>query len=146
MLLETARGTYEISTDPDRLDVPAIHAALDVTYWAAGRPLEIVERSIAASLNFGLYAPDGSQAGFTRVVTDRATFAWVCDVYVLDEHRGLGLGKALMAAVTTHPEISGVRRMMLATRDAHGLYQQYGFEPLDEPGRFMGRRPASGDT
>lgn len=146
MLVETPRGAYEISTDPERLDVAAIHAALDRTYWAAGRPLDTVLRSIAGSLNFGLYAPDGAQVGFTRVITDRATFAWVCDVYVLEEHRGLALGKALMEAVTTHPDLQGLRRMMLATADAHGLYAQFGFEPLDEPSLFMGRRSQAGDT
>jgi GNAT superfamily N-acetyltransferase len=139
MLLETPRGNYEISTDPDRLDIGAIHAALDASYWAAGRPLDTIRRSIAGSLNFGLYAPDGAQVGFARIITDRATFAWLCDVYVLEEHRGLALGKALMEAIVTHPELQGLRRMMLVTADAHGLYAQYGFEPLDGPSRFMSR-------
>jgi len=139
MQIPTSRGTYTISTDPDRLDVPAIHTALDRTYWAAGRPLETVRRSIEGSLNFGLFDPVGAQVGFTRVVTDRATFAWVCDVYVLEEHRGLELGKALMRAVVEHPELQGLRRMMLATNDAHGLYAQFGFVPLDRPELFMAR-------
>jgi GNAT superfamily N-acetyltransferase len=137
--LDTPRGTYEISTDPERMDVVAIHAALDRTYWAAGRPLETVRRSIAGSLNFGLFDPSGAQVGFSRVITDRATFAWLCDVYVLEEHRGLQLGKALMAAVTSHPDLQDLRRMMLATADAHGLYAQFGFEPLEQPGHFMAR-------
>lgn len=139
MQIPTARGTYTISTDLERLDVTAIHAALDRTYWAAGRPLETVRRSLEGSMNFGLFDPDGAQVGFTRVVTDRATFAWICDVYVLEEHRGLELGKALMRAVVEHPELQGLRRMMLATADAHGLYAQYGFVPLDRPERFMMR-------
>lgn len=139
MDIATGRGVYEIHTDADRMDVVAIHAALDKTYWAAGRPLHVVERSIAGSLNFGLFDPSGAQVGFTRVITDRATFAWICDVYVLEDHRGLALGKALMAAVIDHPDLQGMRRMMLATADAHGLYAQYGFEPLDAPERFMAR-------
>ena len=140
--LPTTRGTYSITTDADRMDAVAIHAALDQTYWAAGRPLHVVERSIAGSVNFGLFDPAGAQVGFTRVVTDHATFAWICDVYVLEAHRGLALGKALMAAVIDHPDLQGIRRMMLATADAHGLYAQYGFEPLDQPERFMARARA----
>jgi GNAT superfamily N-acetyltransferase len=137
-LLATSRGTFEISTDPARLDVGVIHGYLSRSYWAADRPRSVVERSIAGSLVFGLFDPSGAQAGFARIVTDRATFAWLCDVFVLEDHRGLGLGTALVAAVLAHPDLEGVR-MMLGTRDAHGLYARYGFEVVDIPDRFMYR-------
>lgn len=127
----------EIDTDPARLDIPLIHEFLSTqAYWAVGRPLEHVRRAIANSLNFGAYE-DGRQVGFTRVVTDRATFAWVCDVFVLESHRGQGISKRLMEAVVAHPELQGLRRILLATRDAHELYRRYGFRELPQPGRWM---------
>ena len=126
-----------IDTDPARLDVGLIHEFLSQrAYWALGRTREQVERSIANSLNFGAYE-GGRQVGFARVVTDRATFAWVCDVFVLESHRGQGISKQLMTAVVEHPELQGLRRMVLATRDAHGLYRQSGFEALPHPERWM---------
>ncbi|MCB2406953.1 GNAT family N-acetyltransferase [Hymenobacter lucidus] len=129
---------FTISTDPARLDVAAIHRYLaQESYWAANIPLATVERAIAHSLNFGLYAPDGRLAGFARVVTDYATFAWLCDVFVLAEFRGQGLSKWLMSSVWAHPELQGLRRKMLATLDAHGLYTQFGFGPLPTPERFL---------
>lgn len=135
--MEWRRGEYEISNDPARLDVAAIHDFLsNQAYWSPGVPLEIVRRAIAGSLNFGLYSADGRQVGFTRVVTDHATFAWICDVYVLPEHRGQGLSKWLMATVNAHPDLQGLRRWLLATSDAHGLYAQFGFTPADA-GRMM---------
>jgi GNAT superfamily N-acetyltransferase len=119
---------YEISTDASRLDVAAIHAYLARSYWSPGIPFEIVARAVRHSLCFGAYErTSGKQVGFARVVTDHATFAYLCDVYVLEEHRGQGLGKTLMAAAMAHPALSGARRVMLATRDAHGLYRQNGF-------------------
>jgi ribosomal protein S18 acetylase RimI-like enzyme len=121
-------GTYEISTDASRLDIEAIHAYLTRSYWSPGIPREIVERAVRNSLCFGAFVKTtGAQAGFTRVVTDHATFAYLCDVYVLEAHRGHGLGKAMMRAAMAHPALAGARRVMLATRDAHGLYRQYGF-------------------
>lgn len=136
-------GGYQLSTDHGRLDLPVIADFLsNESYWAKGRPTETVSRSIERSLVFGLYDPAGSQAGLTRVVGDGATFAWVCDVFILPEHRGHGLGKAMLAAVFTHPEVAPVRRLMLATADAHGLYARYGFTNLVEPGRWMERRSA----
>jgi GNAT superfamily N-acetyltransferase len=133
------RGEYEISTDPARLDLAVTHRFLsEEAYWSPGVPLDIVRRAIEASINFGLYR-DGAQVGFTRVVSDRATFAWICDVFVLPEHRGRGLSKWLMECVTTHPELQGLRRWMLATRDAHGLYRQYGFTDLHDATKFMER-------
>lgn len=127
---------YEITTDPTRLDAGAIHAFLAQSYWSHGIPRAVVERAIAGSLCFGVLA-DGAQVGFARVVTDRATFAYLADVYVLEAHRGRGLAKRLMEAVLAHPELQGLRRMMLATRDAHSLYAQFGFVPLSAPDRLM---------
>ena len=123
-----APGAYEISTDPARLDVSAIHAYLVRAYWSPGIPYSTVENAVRNSLCFGLYEKQGGrQVGLARVVTDHATFAYVCDVYVLEDHRGRGLGKLLMRTVTAHPALKGARRAMLGTRDAHGLYRQFGF-------------------
>jgi ribosomal protein S18 acetylase RimI-like enzyme len=119
---------YEISTDPARLDVAAIHAYLTRSYWAPGIPIGIVERALRHSLCFGVYeSAGGAQVGLARVVTDYATFAYLCDVYVLEEHRGFGLAKRMMRELMAHPALSGARRVMLATRDAHGLYAKFGF-------------------
>jgi len=138
---EARRGPYAISTDPARLDVDAIHAYLARSYWAPGIPREIVARSLEASLCFGLYHGE-AQVGLARVVTDRATYAYLCDVYVLEEHRGRGLGKWLVAEVLAHPALQGLRRFALATRDAHGLYRPFGFAPLANPGNHLEiRRP-----
>lgn len=141
VLIPTARGEYRISDDSALLQLAVVQEYLARSYWAAERPAEVVERSIAGSLCFGLYAPGGAQAGFARVVTDRATTAWLCDVFVLEEHRGAELGKALVEAVLGHPDLEGLR-VLLATRDAHGLYSRYGFGPIAEPGRWM-LRPAA---
>lgn len=127
---------YVISTDPERLQPDAVCEDLGRTYWAADRPWEVVKRSLRESLCFGLYH-DGRQVGLARVVTDRATFAWLCDVYVSEDHRGHGLGKRLVEAVVAHPDLAGLRRILLATRDAHGLYSQYGFKALEAPGHWM---------
>jgi GNAT superfamily N-acetyltransferase len=134
--VEWRRGGYEISTDPQRLDLDLTHRFLsEEAYWSPGVPREVVQRAIDGSIVFGLYH-DGKQVGMTRVVTDRATFAWVCDVFVLADERGKGLGKWLMECVKSHPDLQGLRRWLLATSDAHGLYAQYGFTPVD-PQRFM---------
>lgn len=129
-------SAYEISTDPARLDVDAIHAFLTQSYWSPGIPRATVARAIANSLCFGVFS-QGQQVGFARVVTDKTTFAYLCDVYVLEAHRGHGLSKQLMSHVMKHPDLQGLRRMMLATRDAHGLYSQYGFTALGAPDRIM---------
>lgn len=129
---------YLISDDPARLDISLIHRFIAASYWAPGRPRELVERSIAGSLCMGLYGPAG-QAGFARVVTDRTLLAWLCDVFVLPEARGRGLGKALIGATLDHPELRGVRRWVLLTRDAHALYARFGFAPLDDPAPVMVR-------
>jgi GNAT superfamily N-acetyltransferase len=135
---ERRRGVYTISTEPARLDLDAIYGYLSRSYWAAGRPREMVARSLRNSLCFGLYHGD-AQAGLARVVSDYATFAWLADVFVLEEHRGQGLAKWLIGNVVAHPELAGVPRFLLATRDAHGLYSQFGFAPLPTPERMMGR-------
>ena len=127
---------YEISTDRARLDIDAIHAFLTQSYWSPGIPRATVERAIANSLCFGAFW-QGQQVGFARVVTDRTTFAYLCDVYVLDAHRGRGLAQQMMTHVVQHPDLQGLRRMMLATRDAHGLYAKYGFKPLAAPDLIM---------
>ena len=132
--------TYDISADPTRLDVALIHRWLsEQSYWAKGVPREIVERSIEGSLCFGIYHQTQGQVGFARVVSDKATFAYLADVFVLDAHRGQGLSKRLMQAVMDHPDLQGLRRWLLATGDAHGLYAQFGFVPLAKPERIMER-------
>ena len=129
---------YEISTNRARLDLRAIHAYLVRSYWSPGIPLEIVERAVRNSLCFGVYeTASGAQVGFTRVVTDYATFAYLCDVYVLEEHRGRGLSKWMMREVMAHPALAGARRAMLATRDAHGLYERSGFVVAGKAGNLM---------
>ena len=137
-LLETHRDNFTISTDLDRLDVDAITDMLSRAYWAQGRTREMVARYLQHSLTFGLY--DGPrQIGLARVVSDYTTFAWLCDVFIHKDYRGHGLGKWLMETVHSHPDLQDVRRWMLATRDAHGLYSQFGWVPLDPPERWMMR-------
>lgn len=132
---------YEISTDRARLDVALIHRWLsEDSYWAKGVPRDVVERSIENALCFGIYDGNGAQVGFARVITDKATFAYLADVFVLEAHRGKGLSKTLMAEILAHPELQDLRRWLLATWDAHGLYAQFGFTPLDRPERIMERR------
>ena len=141
--MEWRRGAYEISTERDRLDYALIHKFLsESSYWATGRSIETVRRSIEHSLPFGLYH-DGLQTGFARVVTDYATIAWIADVFIVEPHRGLGLGSWLMEIVMAHPELQGFRRWALATKDAHGLYEKLGFTPLRWPERWM-ERPGDG--
>jgi GNAT superfamily N-acetyltransferase len=129
---------YEISTDPARLDIGAMHAYLTRSYWSPGIPFATVERAARHSLCFGLYArSNGDQVGLARVVTDHATFAYLCDVYVLEAHRGRGLAKFMMRTVMAHPALAGARRTMLGTRDAHGLYAQFGFRAPPNDGVLM---------
>jgi GNAT superfamily N-acetyltransferase len=136
VFVEDRRDNFLISTDPSRLDVRAIHAYLDRSYWAAGIPMDVLERAIRGSLCFGLYDGD-RQIGFARTVTDRATFAYLADVYVLESYRGQGLAKWMMRVIMAHPDLQGLRRFALATKDAHGLYAQFGFAPLARPDRQM---------
>jgi GNAT superfamily N-acetyltransferase len=133
---------YEASDDPARLDVDVIHGFLRTSYWSPGVSRQIVEKAIQGSLPMGLYAPDGRQAGFARVVTDRATFGYLADVFVLPEHRGRGLSRFLVTALLEHPDLSGLRRWMLATADAHGVYEALGFTALVDPSRWMTLEPA----
>jgi GNAT superfamily N-acetyltransferase len=139
MAEEWTRGAYAISTDPARLNIAMIHEYLSTSsYWAAGRPLEVVRRGIENSLPFGVFQGT-EQAGFARVVTDYATFAWLADVFVLPAFQGQGLGKWLIGVIVAHPRLQGLRRWVLATKDAHGLYAQFGFMELHAPERFMER-------
>ena len=134
--MEWKRGDFAISTDRGRLDRGAIHAFLSNSYWARGIPRAVLDRSIENSLCFGLY--EGSElVGFARVITDLSTFAYLADVFVLESHRGRGLSKWLMEVIMGHPELQSLRRWTLATRDAHGLYEQFGFQKLTSPDRLM---------
>jgi GNAT superfamily N-acetyltransferase len=133
---EWQRGGYTISTDNNRLDLLLIHNFLTQSYWAEGIPFETVKRSIEHSLSFGLYR-DEQQVGFARLVTDYATFAYLADVFILEPFRGQGLSKWLLQVMMAHPKLQGFRRWILGTKDAHGLYQQYGFTRLKWPERFM---------
>jgi GNAT superfamily N-acetyltransferase len=141
MVHELRDSDILISTDPDRLDLDTIHGFLSRSYRAAGIPRETVERSIRHSICFGAF-DEGRQVGFARVITDRATYAYVADVFVLPSHRGRGVGKRLMACITTHPELQDLRLWTLFTRDAHGLYRQYGFAAARYPDGLMERRHA----
>jgi ribosomal protein S18 acetylase RimI-like enzyme len=133
---EYHRDGFTVSTDPARLDVDAIHAFLTTAYWCEGIPIETVARSLAGSLNFGLYQAD-RQIGLARVITDFTTFAYLCDVYVLPEFRGQGLGHWLMEHVMAYPDLQGLRRFSLVTRDAHELYRPFGFTEVKSPERHM---------
>src|ERR1700678_1307123 len=130
------REGYLISTDPAQFDLDAIHAYLVRAYWCEGIPRETMERAIANSLCFALLRGT-AQIGFARVITDSATYAYLCDVYVREEYRDKGLGKWLMECVMGHPALQGLRRFSLATRDAHGLYRQFGFRELSKPESMM---------
>jgi GNAT superfamily N-acetyltransferase len=137
---ERRRGAFTVSTDPARLDLDVVHGYLTRSYWAEGVPRDVVARSIAGALCFGLYdgrEPLGAQVGFARVITDRATYAYLADVFVLESHRGQGLGVWMMECVMTHPSLQGLRRWSLVTRDAHELYRRFGFTALAAPERYM---------
>ncbi len=130
-----------VDDDPSRLDLPLVHSFLTASYWARGIPRATLDRAIAGSLVLGVYAA-GEQVAFARVVTDRATFAYLCDVFTAPGHERKGYARMLMTAVTEHPDLQGLRRMVLATRDAHALYARFGFTPLGAPDRFMERLDA----
>jgi GNAT superfamily N-acetyltransferase len=134
--LERKKGKYSISTNPKRMDLDAIHAFLSRSFWAEGISKTIVAKSLKHSLCFGLFH-DREQIGFARVITDRATFAYLCDVYVLEQYRATGLGTWLIETVMAHPDLQGLRRFQLVTRDAHGLYERFGFKPPTNPVRHM---------
>ncbi len=128
--------SYTIITGYEQMDLQAVHAFLTTSYWSPGVPFEVVERAARNSLCFGVRHA-GEQVAFARVITDRATFAYLADVYVLEPHRGQGLSKRMLDAIAAHPDLQGLRRFLLVTRDAHGLYARYGFTPLANPGRVM---------
>jgi len=134
--MQWTRDGYTVSDDRWRVDREAVHAFLADSYWARGISREIVERSIRHSLCFGIYRGD-IQAGFARVVTDHATFAYLADVFVLPVHRGRGLGKWMMECILAHPDLQGLRRFLLGTRDAHGLYARFGFAAPRNPTIWM---------
>ena len=136
MHLQVERPPFSVSTDPDRIDLDFVTGFLSRSYWAAGISRPVVERAVQGSLCFGLYEAS-RQVGFARVITDAATYAYLADVFVLESHRGRGLAKWLMEVIMAHPALQGLRRFALATRDAHGLYAQYGFQPLGHPERHM---------
>ncbi|WP_447727893.1 GNAT family N-acetyltransferase [Sphingomonas koreensis] len=135
--------THRVSFDSLELDVELIHAFLSGAYWSQGISRDVVERAIKGSLCVGSFAPDETgkdeQIGFARVVTDRATFAYLADVFVIPAHRGAGVAKAMVQALQDHPELQGLRRWMLATSDAHGVYEALGWQPLAQPELFMQR-------
>jgi len=134
--VEWKRGPLSISTDPSRLDRELIHRFLGASYWAAGIPREIVDRSIEGALCFGMFDGD-RQIGFARAITDRATFAYLADVFVVESHRGRGLANWMMQVIMGHPELQGLRRWILMTRDAHGLYRKFGFREIADATRCL---------
>ncbi len=139
-IFEESRNGFLISTDKTKLQLPVIHGYLSgSSYWAENIPLHTVQGSIDHSLCFGVYDHE-AQIGFARIISDFNTFAYLADVFILPDHRGQGLSKWLMHCITAHPDLQGLRRWMLATRDAHALYLQYGFTPLDRPDRIMQKR------
>jgi GNAT superfamily N-acetyltransferase len=136
------RGEFTIDTDRARVDLDVVHGFLTTCYWAKGIPRDVVKRSLDGALCFGIYRDGGGhgeQVGFARVITDFATYAYVGDVFVLEPWRGRGLSKWLMECMTGHPDLQGLRRWVLATRDAHGLYRQFGFTEVQNPERWMHR-------
>ncbi|MBI2813088.1 MAG: GNAT family N-acetyltransferase [Opitutae bacterium] len=135
--LEHRHGAYLISDDPARLDAVAIHGYLTRSYWSENIPLETVQRALHGSLCIGAYAAGGEQVGLVRIISDHATYAYLCDVYVLEEHRGHGLAKTMLALTLRHPKLQGLRTWSLRTRDAHGLYAPFGFKPVEHPESYM---------
>jgi GNAT superfamily N-acetyltransferase len=142
---EAARDGFEVSTDPNRLDLDTVERFLRASYWAPDRPRDLIERALRESLCFGLYeAGTARQIGLVRVVTDYATFAWLCDVFIEPQFRGRGLGAWMMEVTLAHPSLRGLARWLLATLDAHDLYERYGFTPLARPQGWMERtQPAN---
>jgi N-acetylglutamate synthase-like GNAT family acetyltransferase len=128
---------FRISTNNDELDLNVIHQFVSTSYWAQGIPKSTLEKAVLNSFCFGVFESSGSQVGFARLITDKATFAYLADVFILESHRGIGLSKWLVKTIVEHPDLQGLRRMVLATRDAHGLYSQYGFKPIENPEILM---------
>jgi GNAT superfamily N-acetyltransferase len=128
---------YKISSETNDMDVSVIHSYISRSYWAKNIPLNTMETAINNSLCFGVFTESGDQVAFARMVTDTATFAYLADVFVLEEHRGKGISKWIMKNIIEHPKLQGIRRMALATSDAHALYEQFGFKALNSPESFM---------
>lgn len=137
-MLNWSRDGFELSTDPARMDVATVHAFISGSYWGQGRSLETQQTAMENSICFGVFR-EGAQVAFARVVTDRGVFAYLADVFVHPDWRGRGLSKWIMEAVDAHPDLQTIRRFLLVTRDAHGLYAQYGFQGLSAPDRYMER-------
>ena len=142
MAYEQTHEGYLFSDDPAKLDPAAIKAYLKRSYWAAKRDESVIEESLKNSFCLGLYDSTGAQVGLFRLITDYATYGWLCDVYVLEEHRGKGLSKAGLTALYAHPRLQTIARFMLGTKDAHSLYTQFGFTPIQNPERMMEKRTA----
>lgn len=138
--IETTKAPYRISTDASQFDLEKSHAMIAGSYWATNIPFEIYKRSVENSLSFGIYHEIDGQVGLARVISDYATYAYLADVFILDEHRGHGLGKWLIQTISDHPNLQEIRSFYLQTADAHGLYEQYGWERLADPGRTMVKR------
>jgi N-acetylglutamate synthase-like GNAT family acetyltransferase len=134
--MDFTKDRFYISTENEKMDIDLIHSFLSRSYWAEGISKEIIRRSIEGALCFGVFESD-KQVGFARMITDRATFAYLADVFIIEEYRGLGLSKWLMEVIMVHPDLQGLRRMMLATRDAHELYKKFGFTLLNNVDRWM---------
>ena len=144
-IFETRRDTFTISTDPSRLDMNAVNDFLSRAYWAKDRPNERTQLAFANSFVFGIYE-GGRQIGMARVVTDQSIVAYLCDVFIHEDHRAQGLGKWLIQSVLEHPDLKSVRRWLLITDDAHGFYQPFGFAQMTEPEKWMQRlRPFRGE-
>ena len=141
--MEFTKDRFFISTEKEKFDIDLIHSFLTRSYWAEGISKEIIKQSIEGALCFAVFEndkqamPAGRQVGFARMITDKATFAYLADVFIIEEYRGLGLSKWLMEVIMSHPDLQGLRRIMLATRDAHGLYEKFGFTPLNNVDRWM---------
>lgn len=136
MYSEYKKDQYTVSTDPARLNLAVIHGYLKRSYWSKNIPCEIVEKCVRNSFCFGVYDGD-TQIGFARVVTDFAAIAYLADVFILETHQGKGLGKWLVECIVNHPKLRGLRKWVLVTKDAHGLYEKFGFRPLKDPGTYM---------
>jgi GNAT superfamily N-acetyltransferase len=143
MSYTVAKNNYVISTDKSKIDIDYVHGFLSQSYWSPGINIEVVKKAMEGSLCFGIYdndkqtLPSGRQVGYARMITDKATFGWLADVFIDEGYRGRGLGKWLVDMILAHPDLQGLRRILLATKDAHKLYEHSGFSPISNPERFM---------
>ena len=143
MSYTVVKNNYLISTDKSKIDIDYVHGFLTQSYWSPGVPIQVVKKAMEGSLCFGIYdndlqtLPAGRQVGYARMITDKATFGWLADVFIDESYRGRGLGKWLVEMILAHPDLQGLRRILLATKDAHKLYEQCGFSPINNPERFM---------